>query len=313
MHESAIEGVGRRGSLRGADRDGMRFQGRELAAAAGRGRTWTGCRHYHVEIANVATLESNSPVLINDVVVGSVGKMTVKDWHADVEISVQPDVVVPGQRGGHASGRPACWVRCIWRSIRRWASSRSGRLPPGATIPLNESSTYPTTEQTLSSLSAVVNGGGLGQIGDIIHNFNAALSGRETEIRELLTRLDTFIGTLDAQRDNLVATIKRSTGWPGPSPSQRDVIDEALNDIPPALDVLIRERPEPDDGAEKARERSATPPPIWSTTRATTWSRTCRTSSRRSALADVGPDLNQALRTRRCSRTARGSSTRAAG
>ena len=50
---------------------------------------------YHVEVANVATLESNSPVMIDDVVVGSVGKMTVDDWHADVEVSVKPDVVVP--------------------------------------------------------------------------------------------------------------------------------------------------------------------------------------------------------------------------
>ena len=60
------------------------------------------------------TLESNSPVLISDVVVGSVGKMTVDNWHADVEISVKPDVVVPanavatvGQTsllGSHASG-----------------------------------------------------------------------------------------------------------------------------------------------------------------------------------------------------------------
>ncbi|MCH9668254.1 MAG: MlaD family protein, partial [Actinomycetia bacterium] len=51
--------------------------------------------HYHVEVANVATLESNSPVMMNDVIVGSVGKMTVRDWHADVEISVEPDIVVP--------------------------------------------------------------------------------------------------------------------------------------------------------------------------------------------------------------------------
>ncbi|HZN78450.1 MAG TPA: MlaD family protein, partial [Mycobacterium sp.] len=50
---------------------------------------------YHVEIPNVSTMESNSPVMINDVVVGSVGKMTVRNWHADVEISVKPDVVVP--------------------------------------------------------------------------------------------------------------------------------------------------------------------------------------------------------------------------
>ena len=41
------------------------------------------------------TLESNSPVMIDDVVVGSVGKMTVDNWHADVEVSVKPDVVVP--------------------------------------------------------------------------------------------------------------------------------------------------------------------------------------------------------------------------
>src|SRR6201999_31593 len=52
---------------------------------------------YHVEIANVGTLESNSPVVINDVVVGHVGKMTVDGkWHANVEVSLDPGAVVPG-------------------------------------------------------------------------------------------------------------------------------------------------------------------------------------------------------------------------
>jgi len=41
---------------------------------------------------------------------------------------------------------------------------------------LNRSSTYPSTEQTLSALSVVVNGGGVGQIGDIVREFNAALT-----------------------------------------------------------------------------------------------------------------------------------------
>ena len=54
-----------------------------------------GASTYHVEVANVGTLESNSPVLVSDVVVGSVGKMTVRDWHADVEVSVKPDVTIP--------------------------------------------------------------------------------------------------------------------------------------------------------------------------------------------------------------------------
>ena len=82
---------------------------------------------------------------------------------------------------------------------------------------LNQSSTYPTTEQTLSSLSTVVNAGGLGQIGDIIHNFNTALSGREPQIRELLTRLDNFVGVLDEQRDNIIASIQQLNGLPGRS------------------------------------------------------------------------------------------------
>ncbi|MGC1739406.1 MAG: mammalian cell entry protein, partial [Mycobacterium sp.] len=56
-----------------------------LPGAVGRG---PGADIYHVEMANVVTMESNSPVMINDVVIDSVGPMKVKDWHADVEISV---------------------------------------------------------------------------------------------------------------------------------------------------------------------------------------------------------------------------------
>jgi len=63
-----------------------------LPGTVGRG---PGAATYHVELANVGTLESNSPVLVGDVVVGSVGKMTTQDWHADVEVSVKPGVVIP--------------------------------------------------------------------------------------------------------------------------------------------------------------------------------------------------------------------------
>ncbi len=63
-----------------------------LPGAVGRG---PGANIYHVELPNVGTMESNSPVMIDDVVVGSVGEMRVQGWHADVEISVKRDVVVP--------------------------------------------------------------------------------------------------------------------------------------------------------------------------------------------------------------------------
>lgn len=221
---------------------GCAFQGLNslpLPGAVGRG---PGATTYHVELANVATLESNSPVLINDVVVGSVGPMKVDNWHADVEISVKPDVVVPANAVATV-GQTSLLGSMHLALNPPMGEKPTGRLQPGATIPLNQSATYPTTEKTLSSLSAVLNGGGLGQIGDIIHNASVAVAGREPQIRELLTRLDNFIGVLDQQRDDIITTIQQLNRVAGTFAGQRDKIDRALKEIPPALDVLIKERP----------------------------------------------------------------------
>ena len=64
----------------------------------------------------------------------------------------------------------------------------------------------------------------MGQTGDIIHNFNAALSGTQDAVRDLLTRLDRFVGTLDEQRDNIVASIQEFNRLTATLAEQRDVI-----------------------------------------------------------------------------------------
>jgi len=74
---------------------GCAFQGLNSLPLPGCRRRGPGAVLYHVEIPNIGALESNSPVMIDDVIIGSVGKMTVSNWHADVEVSVRPDVVVP--------------------------------------------------------------------------------------------------------------------------------------------------------------------------------------------------------------------------
>ena len=218
-----------------------------LPGAVGRGAD---AQTYHVEIANVAQLESNSPVLLSDVVVGSVGKMTVDQWHADVEVLLKPGVVVPAN--AVASVGQTSLLGSMHLALNPpVGQAPQGRLQPGATIALNDSSTYPTTEQTLSSLAAVVNGGGLGQISDIIHNFSTAMSGREPQVRDLLTRLDTFVGTLDAQRDNINATIAGLNRLATTFAGDKDVVAIALKKIPPALAVLVKERPRITTALEK--------------------------------------------------------------
>jgi len=273
---------------------GCSFQGVNslpLPGAVGRGPDSV---TYHVEVPNVATLESNSPVMISDVVVGSVGKMTVKDWHADVEISVKPDVVIPANAVATV-GQTSVLGSMHLAVNPPLGEKPSGRLQSGATIPLSDSSTYPTTERTLSSLSTVVNGGGLGQISDIIHNFSVAVSGREPEIRELLTRLDNFVGVLDAQRDNIIASIQELNRVAGTFASQRDVLDRALKEIPPAIDVLIKERPTLTTALEKLGQFGDTAANLVNDAGDDLVKDLQNLGPALGALADIGPDLNLAL------------------
>jgi virulence factor Mce-like protein len=253
-----------------------------------------GANIYHIEIANVSTLESNSPVMIDDVVVGSVGPMTLKGWRADVEISVKRDVVIPANAVASV-GQTSLLGSMHLELNPPLGQPASGRLQPGATIPLNRASTYPSTEQTLSSLSVVVNGGGLGQIGEIIHNFNAALSGREGAVRDLLTRLDTFVGTLDQQRDNIVASIQTLNRLSATFAEHRDILSEALREVPPALDVLISERPRLTTALDKLRVFSDTATGLINNSQADLVKNLRNLEPTIRALADVGPDLGAAL------------------
>ncbi|WP_319431680.1 MCE family protein [Mycobacterium sp. RTGN5] len=249
---------------------------------------------YHIQFANVGTLEPNSPVMIDDVVVGSVRQMTFSNWHIDVEVSVKPDVVVP--TNAEASIGQTSLLGSMHIALDPpLGQPPTGRLNPGATIQLDKTSTYPSTEQTLASLAAVVNGGGLGQIGDVIHNFAAALTGHEGDIRDLLTRLNTFVDTLDRQRDNIIDSIQALNRLAGTFAEQRDLITSALNKIPPALDVLIRERPRLTTALDKLRTFSTTATGLVNDTQANLVKDLQNLQPTLQALADVGPDLDNAL------------------
>jgi phospholipid/cholesterol/gamma-HCH transport system substrate-binding protein len=262
-----------------------------LPGAVGRG---AGADIYHVELANVLTMESNSPVMMDDVVVGSVGPMTVKDWHADVEISVKRDVVIPANVVASV-GQTSLLGSMHVELNPPLGQLGVGRLRPGATIPLSRSSTYPSTEQTLSSLSLVVNGGGLGQIGEIIHNFSAALSGREGAVRDLLNRLDKFVGTLDQQRDNVVTSIQALNRLAETFAGQRDVLTQTLRKVPPALEVLIKERPRLTAALDHLRVFSNTATGLINDTQADLVKNLKNLEPTIRALADVGPGLDTAL------------------
>ncbi|MFN6555145.1 MCE family protein [Mycolicibacterium septicum] len=254
----------------------------------------SGATVYHVEIANVGTLESNSPVMMNDVVVGSVGTMTLRGQHADVEVRLQSGAKVPANVLATVGQTSLLGSQHLALDPPP-GQSPVGQIAPESTIALNRSSTYPSTEQTLSSLSAVVNGGGLGQVGDIVHNFNAALSGRQDAIRDLITRLDKFVGVLDRQRGDLTASIDALNRLTGTLAGQHDVITETLRKLPPALDVLLAEKPRIVVALDKLRAFSDTATALINDTQADLVKNLQNLQPTIRALADAGPGLIDGL------------------
>ena len=273
---------------------GCGFQGVNslaLPGAAGRGPDAV---VYHVEVANVGTLEPNSPVMVDDVVVGSVAAMDVDGWHADVEVSVRPDVIVPTNvvaRVGQTSLLGSMHIALD----APLGELPQGRLLPGATIPMSQSAAFPSTERTLSTLSTIVNSGGLGQIGDIIHSFNAAFNGNQSQARDLLLRLDKFVGVFDGQRDDVIASLEALNRLTGTLVDQRAVIRQALAEIPPAIDVLIARRQQFTTALERMRAFSDTTVAVVDDTQTDLVALLANLDPTVRALADVGPEIDVAL------------------
>lgn len=249
---------------------------------------------YHVQIASVGTLELNSPVMRSDVVVGTVTDMTVDNWHAVVDVSVKPDVVIPANAVA-TIGQTSLLGSMHLALDPPVGQQPDGRLPSGATLALNTSSTYPSTEQTLSSLSTILNGGSLGRISDIIHESNAALSGRGGQVRDLLGRLDDVAGVLADQRDDVVVTMQELSRLSGTLAQHTDTIDSALRHIPAALEILVRERPHITVALQRLDAFSDTASELIEDTKDDLIRNLTNLEPALRAIADLGPDLDTVL------------------
>ncbi|MGE2835669.1 MCE family protein [Mycobacterium sp. SMC-4] len=249
---------------------------------------------FTVELANVGTLEPNSPVMIDDVVVGSIRSIGVAGRHAEVEIRVKPGVAIPANAIA-AVGQTSLLGSMHLELAPPPGERPAGALAAGSTIALDRSSTYPSTEQTLAALSTVVNAGGLGQLGDVVHSFNEMFTGRQHDLRELLSRLDTFVGALYAQTDDIVATITELDRFSATLVAQRDVISRALREIPAALAVLLRERPRFVDALAALRRFSDTAVTVADAVEADLVANLASLEPVFRALSDVGPDISTGL------------------
>lgn len=209
-----------------------------LPGTEGRG---PGAYQVQAQLPNVDNIQPNSRVRVGDVTVGRVTKIERQDWHALLTMEINGDVDLPDNATatlGQTSVLGSVHVELAPSSD----VPPEGKLHNGSLIPLDRAGAYPTTEETLSVTSMLLNGGGLGQIQDITKSFSVAFASREDDLRSLIDRLDEFAGHLNDQRDAIVAATDSINGLAKQFADNRPVLDKALHTIPDALAVVSRQR-----------------------------------------------------------------------
>lgn len=194
---------------------------------------------YFRDVLNVVP---RSPVMVDDVVVGEVEEVERAGWNAKVTLLVRKDVELPDDTV--ADIRQVSLLGEKYVALEAPATTAGGRLGDGDTIKLPSTGRNPEVEEVLGALSFLLTGGGVAQLGTITREANAVMSGREDRLRDLLSSLDGVIGTLDAQRFDIVRALESLNNLTSTLNAEKDTVGEALDAVGPAVAVLADQHDE---------------------------------------------------------------------
>lgn len=258
------------------------FDGLNSMPIPGAQGTDSGSYEISAIIPTAAGLVTNAPVMINDATVGSVGRIEVDDWNARVGIRLNEGTMIP--RGSHVMVGMTSVLGSSHLEIVQPDEAQGSMMAAGDLIPLTKcpeqtniaaddsvpvvadvnsaqqiaACTFPTTEQVLSSLSVVLNGGGLSQLGDVVHEMNEVFGGREETLKKLIPGLTTLIENLDAQKDDIIAATEGLDRLAATMNEQSATIERALADAPQILGLLLEQRVHFTDALDALGRLSAT-------------------------------------------------------
>ena len=220
---------------------GCGWRGVNSLALPGTQGNGPGSFEIRAQMPDVMNIQPNSRVRVADVTVGHVSKIELESGHALVSMRLDGNVDLP------ANATAKIGMTTIFGSLHIELAppadeAPQGRLREGSLIPLSRAGAYPTPEQTLSALSLVLNGGGVGQAGDVVEALSTAFRGREADLRSLIEQSNTFTTNLNDQSGDIIAATDSLNNLVGKFAEQQPVLDRAVRTIPDALAVLNGER-----------------------------------------------------------------------
>ncbi|HEX9833769.1 MAG TPA: MCE family protein [Mycobacterium sp.] len=200
-----------------------------------------GAFEVQAQLPDVLNIQQNSRVRVGDVTVGSVKSVERQGWHALVTMRLNDNVELP-ENATVAIGQTSLLGTLHVELAAPTDVPPVGRLHDGSLIPLERARTYPSTEETLASVSMLLSGGGLGQVQDITAAFSTAFAGREQDLRGLIEQLDGFATYLNEQKDDIVGATESFNRLVEQFAAQKPALDRALQTFPRALETLNREK-----------------------------------------------------------------------
>ena len=225
---------------------GCQFGGLNSVALPGTAGHGSGSYSITVDLADVATLPQNSPVMVDDVTVGSVSGIDAVQrpngtFFAAVKLALDRNVVLPT----NSTAKVAQTSLLGSQHVELAAPSDHpsvGKLVNGSTIQDSRTNRYPTTEEVLSALGVVVNKGNLAALQDITDETYKAVAGRESQFTDLVPRLAQLTAGLNNQVNDIVAAIDGLDRFSGILASNKDSLGRTLDSLPRALLVLNKNR-----------------------------------------------------------------------
>jgi len=215
----------------------------DMPGTAGHG---AGAYSITVALPDVATLPQNSPVMVDDVTVGSVSGIQAVQrpdgtFYAAVKLSLDATVQLP--ENATAKVAQTSLLGSAHIELAEPGDGKGvGRLQDGSQIPLDRTGRYPTTEEVLSSLGVVVNKGNLGALQDITDETYNAVVGRQGGFTDLVPRLAELTTSLDQQTNDIITAIDGLNRFAAILARSKDGLGRTLDTLPAALDVLNRNR-----------------------------------------------------------------------
>jgi phospholipid/cholesterol/gamma-HCH transport system substrate-binding protein len=195
------------------------------------------------EFADILNVVPRSPVMVDDVVVGEVIDVERVGWHAQVTLRVRDDVELPDN--AIADIRQVSLLGEKYVALEAPESGASdSQLGEGDNIPLSATGRNPEVEEVLGALSFLLSGGGVAQLGTIVEELNHVMSGREERLRVLLGSLEDVVGTLDAQKADIIRALEAMNNLTATLNAERQTVTDALDATGPAIEVLADQEAE---------------------------------------------------------------------